>query len=196
MTQVDTKQTKLPYDADKVVPTICGCGDACGMNHLAQAYVKDGKIVHYEGCKEAPNKGALCARGAAGIDIVNDPNRIKYPMKRTNAKGEKGEFQRISWDEAYDTIATAVAKAIQEVGSHAINLQFGHPGDFGLLANLPAMTSRFGFDSAVRPHRLLERPDYWRLGHSGRLLPLACCRSRKHQSDHNLGREHGRHQAL
>jgi len=151
MTQIETKQTKLPYDADKVVPTICGCGDACGMNHLAQAYVKDGKIIHYEGCKEAPNKGALCARGAAGIDIVNDPNRIKYPMKRTNAKGEKGEFQRISWDEAYDTIATAVAKAIEEVGSHAINMQFGHPGDFGLLANLPAMTSRFGFDSASGP---------------------------------------------
>ena len=71
------KQTGLPFNADKAVPTICCCGDACGMNHLAQAYVKDGRIVYYDGCKEAPNKGALCARGAAGLDIINDPNRIK-----------------------------------------------------------------------------------------------------------------------
>jgi len=142
---------RLPYNADKVVPTICGCGDACGMNHLAQAYVKDGRIVYYDGCKEAPNKGALCARGAAGLDIINDPNRIKYPMKRINAKGEKGKFQRISWDDAFDTIATRVAKAIEDVGPQAVNFQFGHTGDMACLAGPPAMTSRFGFDNASGP---------------------------------------------
>lgn len=147
----DKKSTGLPYNADKVVPTICCCGDACGMNHLAQAYVKDGKIVYYEGCKEAPNKGALCARGAAGAEIINDPNRIKYPMRRVNAKGEKGEFQRISWDEAFDAIATGVADAIEKIGPQAVNIQMGHPGDFALLAASPAMTSRFGFDSATGP---------------------------------------------
>jgi anaerobic selenocysteine-containing dehydrogenase len=150
-TMSDKKQTGLPYNADKAVPTICCCGDACGMNHLAQAYVKDGRIVYYDGCKEAPNKGALCARGAAGLDIINDPNRIKYPMKRINAKGEKGKFQRITWDEAFDTIATGVAKAIEDVGPHAVNMQFGHTGDMAFLAGSPAMTSRFGFDSAVGP---------------------------------------------
>lgn len=147
----DKTQTNLPYDADKVVPTICCCGDACGMNHLAQAYVKDDKIVHYDGCKEAPNKGALCARGAAGLDIINDPNRIKYPMKRVNPKGEKGEFQRISWDEAFDTIATGVAKAIEDVGPQAVNLQFVHTGDMACMAGSPAMASRFGFDTAMGP---------------------------------------------
>jgi anaerobic selenocysteine-containing dehydrogenase len=147
----DKTQTNLPYDADKVVPTICCCGDACGMNHLAQAYVKDDKIVHYDGCKEAPNKGALCARGASGLDIINDPNRIKYPMKRTNTKGEKGKFQRISSDESFDTIATGVAKAIEDVGPQAVNLQFVHTGDMACMAGSPAMASRFGFDTAMGP---------------------------------------------
>ena len=146
------KHTGLPFNADKAVPTICCCGDACGMNHLAQAYVKDGKIVYYDGCKEAPNKGALCARGAAGLDIINDPNRIKYPMKRINAKGEKGEFKRISWEEAFDTIATGVAKAVQEIGPQAVNLLFVHTGDLACLAGVPAMTTRFGFDSSSGPY--------------------------------------------
>lgn len=145
------KQTGLPYNADKAVPTICCCGDACGMNHLGQAYVKDGQIVYYDGCMEAPNKGALCARGAAGLDILNDPNRIKFPMKRTNAKGEKGEFTRISWDEALDTIATGVAKAIEDVGPQAVNLQFIHTGDMACLAGASTVTSRFGFDSSSGP---------------------------------------------
>lgn len=145
------KQTGLPYNADKAVPTICCCGDTCGMNHLGQAYVKDGAIVYYDGCKEAPNKGALCARGAAGLDIINDPDRIKYPMKRTNAKGETGEFTRISWDEAFNIIATGVAKAIRETGPHTVNIAMGHPGDFAFSAAAPALAIRFGFDTASGP---------------------------------------------
>ena len=151
MQRPEKKSPGLPFNADKAVPTICCCGDACGMNHLAQAYVKDGKIVYYDGCAEAPNKGALCARGAAGLDIINHADRIKYPMRRTNAKGEKGEFQRISWDEAFDTIATNVAKAIREVGPQAVNIAIGHPGDMAWFAAAPALTSRFGFDSASGP---------------------------------------------
>ena len=55
--------TGLPYGADKVVPTLCTCGDVCGMLHMGQAYVKDGKIVYYEGCDAAENHGKLCPRG-------------------------------------------------------------------------------------------------------------------------------------
>lgn len=119
----------LPYGADKVVRTICTCGDVCGGTHVAQCYVKDGQIVYYEGCPEARSKGGLCPRGMAGMSIINNPNRIKYPMRRTNEKGVEGEFERISWDEAYDAIVEAMATAIEEEGPQTLYGTNYHPGN-------------------------------------------------------------------
>lgn len=141
----------LPYGADKVVPTICTCGDACGPNHVGQAYVKDGNIVYYEGCPDAPNKGRLCARGMAGMSIINNPNRIKYPMKRTNEKGVEGEFERISWDEAYDTIVDHLEKAIKEEGPHTISTVVYHHGNMMLYGFNQAFSKIWGTDSAYAP---------------------------------------------
>lgn len=141
----------LPYGADKIVPTICTCGDACGPNHVGQAYVKDGNVVYYEGCPDAPNKGRLCARGMAGMSIINNPNRIKYPMRRTNEKGVEGEFERISWDEAYDTIVEALAKAIEEEGPHTIANVVYHHGNMMLYGFCKAFAKIWSTDSTYAP---------------------------------------------
>jgi len=127
------------YGAEKIVPVICGCGDVCGMYHMGQAYVKEGKIVYYEGCKEAENKGALCARGMSAMQVINHPDRVKYPMKRLNAKGEIGEFERISWDEAYDTIAEKMAAAMKNEGPQTVGTSVGHIMDFGV--TMPLLTA-------------------------------------------------------
>lgn len=86
---MDAVSDGLPYGADKVCPVMCTNGDACGELHCGAAYVKDGAIIHYEGCLESHNKGGLCARGMTGLDIIYHPDRIKYPMRRTNEKGAK-----------------------------------------------------------------------------------------------------------
>jgi len=137
------------YGAEKIVPVICGCGDVCGMYHMGQAYVKEGKIVYYEGCKEAENKGALCARGMSAMQVINHPDRVKYPMKRLNAKGEIGEFERISWDEAYDTIAEKMAAAMKNEGPQTVGTSVGHIMDFGgNYAAFDRFKSMFNTDSA------------------------------------------------
>ncbi|VFT70148.1 anaerobic dimethyl sulfoxide reductase chain A [Escherichia coli] len=46
---------------------------------------------------------------------VYNPDRLKYPMKRVGARGE-GKFERISWEEAYDIIATNMQRLIKEYG--------------------------------------------------------------------------------
>jgi thiosulfate reductase/polysulfide reductase chain A len=125
-TTSEAAATGLPYGADKIVPVKCGCGDVCGAYHQGQAYVKDGKIVYYDGCDEAPNAGALCLRGASAMQFMNHPDRTKYPMKRLNAKGEVGQFQRISWDEAYDLIAGKIVDAINAEGPHTVGMGSGH----------------------------------------------------------------------
>ena len=68
---MDAVSDGLPYGADKICPVMCTNGDACGQLHCGAAYVKDGAIIHYEGSCDAFNKGAMCARGMSGFDIIN-----------------------------------------------------------------------------------------------------------------------------
>ncbi len=67
-------------------------------------YVEDGRLVKIEG---QPNSirtmGKLCAKGQAGVNQTNDPDRILYPLKRAAGRGE-GQWKRISWDEALGEI--------------------------------------------------------------------------------------------
>ncbi len=89
------------------------CFWRCGV--LAE--VKDGKVVRVEGNPEHPlTKGRLCARGNAGIDLLYDPDRLKYPMLRTGARGE-GKFERISWTQALDFLAARLTELKQKHGS-------------------------------------------------------------------------------
>ncbi|EIQ25555.1 anaerobic dimethyl sulfoxide reductase chain A [Shigella flexneri K-315] len=55
---------------------------------------------------------------------VYNPDRLKYPMKRVGARGE-GKFERISWEEAYDIIATNMQRLIKEYGNESIYLNYG-----------------------------------------------------------------------
>ena len=141
----------LPYGADKVCPVMCTNGDACGQLHCGAAYVKDGTIVHYEGYLEGFNKGGLCARGMSGFDIINHPDRIKYPMRRTNEKGIKGEFERISWEDALEEISEAMKKAIEEEGPHTIAAGFAHPGNLASDATAAVFCTLFSANSPNGP---------------------------------------------
>lgn len=58
---------------------------------------------------------ALCAKGLTGPQFVYAADRLQYPMKRAGAKGE-GKFQRISWDEALDTIAERLKESKEKYG--------------------------------------------------------------------------------
>ncbi len=100
--------------------TCCGvCSPACGL----QATVQDGVVKFIEGLPgDAHGEGHLCGKGAAGAGFLYDPDRLKYPMKRTNPK--KGfdvdpGWVRISWQEALDTIAAKMGDTIQAHGTEA-----------------------------------------------------------------------------
>ncbi len=71
----------------------------------ALVYVKEGKVIKVEGDPSSPvTKGTLCAKGLASKHMLYHPERLKYPMKRMGERGE-GKWQRISWDEALNTVA-------------------------------------------------------------------------------------------
>jgi len=99
-----------PKVSDEVRKTTCYmCACRCGIN----VHLKDGKVAYIEGNRDHPvNQGVLCAKGSAGIMQHNAPSRLKAPLKRVGPRGS-GEFEEISWDEAYD-IACKWLKPIRE----------------------------------------------------------------------------------
>ena len=64
------------------------------------------EIFHIEGDPDHPvNRGTLCPKGAALLDFVHSPNRLRYPEVR---EAGSNEWKRISWDEAFTRIAKHV----------------------------------------------------------------------------------------
>lgn len=104
--------------AAQLVKTTCQlCHLGCGMN----VYVKKGRIVKVEGMSEHPfNKGVLCPKGEAVIEYVYSPDRLKYPLKKRN-----DGWQRISWDEALDTIADKMTAVKNTYGAKAFAIGIG-----------------------------------------------------------------------
>lgn len=101
---------------DQVVYTICDshCGGTCEM----KVHVRGDKIVQVEsGGDETTHR--MCARGRAYRQRVYAPDRLLYPLKRTGARGS-GEFVRVSWDEALDTVARELIRVRDTYGNASI----------------------------------------------------------------------------
>ena len=72
------------------------------------AHVEDGKVVRVQGDPDHPyTAGFACGKVNRDADLVNSPERIATPLRRTGPKGS-GQFKPITWDEALDEIAAQV----------------------------------------------------------------------------------------
>lgn len=96
---------------DVWVPSTCAlCYGTCSI----LAHRVDGTVIKIEGNPDsAVGKGRLCGKGVSGIMTHYDPNRLRYPMRRTNPKKglyEDPGWKRISWTEAMDEIAEVLRK--------------------------------------------------------------------------------------
>ena len=82
--------------------------------------VRDGQLVKLEGNPKSIDNGrALCARGNAGLKLVYDPDRLKYPLKNVGERGNP-KWKRISWDQAIDECAKGLGKVIKKYGPQGI----------------------------------------------------------------------------
>ncbi|MGA3203986.1 MAG: molybdopterin-dependent oxidoreductase [Bryobacteraceae bacterium] len=113
------------------------CPDACSL----LVNVEDGVGSKLRGNPAHPvTRGFLCGKVAQYLEREYSPQRLLYPQKRVGKKGE-GRFERISWDEALDTIAKKLAGVADEFGPEAI-LPYSYAGTMGLL-NGGGMDRRF-----------------------------------------------------
>lgn len=96
------------------------CEAMCGL----RIETDGGRVVKIEGDKEdVYSKGHICPKGVALQDIHNDPDRLKYPIRR---KGE--EWEVISWAEAFDEVETNLNAIRDKYGPDALGLYMGNPG--------------------------------------------------------------------
>ena len=83
---------------------VCSSCRACISNCGVLVHVRNGRVTKIEGDERDPmSKGRVCTKGLAAIQALYNPMRMKYPMKRVGERGTN-EWERISWDEAVDTI--------------------------------------------------------------------------------------------
>jgi len=116
---------------NKVITTLwsAGCGSHGGCG--AEVYVKDGKVVRVEGdCNHPFNLGRLCAKGLAIPQYMYHPARVTHPLKRVGKRGE-GKWERITWDEALDTIETKFKDIRDKFGAESVIFCQGTGRDIG-----------------------------------------------------------------
>ena len=100
------------------IPAFCPlCVSRCGC----EAVVEDGRLVAIEPDPSHPTGKALCAKGRASPALVEAPDRLLYPLRRTRPKGDADPgWQRISWDEALGETAAAMRRIATESGPEAV----------------------------------------------------------------------------
>jgi anaerobic selenocysteine-containing dehydrogenase len=119
-------ETGEPTDYS-LVPTACfNCEAGCGL--LTYIDKETGQIEKIEGNPEHPgSRGKNCAKGPATVNQINDPQRIRHPLKRDGPRGS-GEWTRVSWDEALADIAGEMREAIEDDRGNEITYHVGRPG--------------------------------------------------------------------
>jgi anaerobic selenocysteine-containing dehydrogenase len=143
------KAEKAPVQTPEVKLVKSACR-ACIHNCGVLVHVQDGRVVKIEGNPEYPmSRGALCSKGLSGIQALYHPNRLKYPLKRVGARGE-GKWQRISWDEAIDTIAQKLMETRDKYGAETVFCSTGGGGN-PAFSSIRRFCNAFGTPNWVEP---------------------------------------------
>src|SRR5512146_2396557 len=110
-----------------LLPTICfNCEAACGL--LAYVDAQTLKVQKFEGNPAHPgSRGRNCAKGPATLNQVTDPERILYPLRRAGKRGE-GKWERVSWDEVLNDLASRIRSALVDGRKNEIMYHVGRPG--------------------------------------------------------------------
>jgi anaerobic selenocysteine-containing dehydrogenase len=132
------ERSHVEHEARVQKTTFCRiCEPLCGMI----ATVEDGRLIALRPDKDHPlSAGFACQKGIAFTEVVNDPDRVTTPLRRTR----DGGFEPVGWDEAMADIADRVAAIHRRHGSGAIGWYYGNPGAFSYSHTLSLTTLMLG----------------------------------------------------
>jgi len=105
---------------------LCGI---CPAGCFVTATLEDGRLVRVEP-QEGHPLGMICHIGRHSPQVVHDPDRLLHPLRRSGPKGSY-QFERISWDEALDTVVARFRQLKDESGPEALAIYTGR-GSFDM----------------------------------------------------------------
>lgn len=98
------------------------CG-TCPAGCWVEVQIEQGRLTDIRADSDHP-LGMLCRRGEAAPEIVYSDDRLRQPMRRIGPRGA-GEFEPISWDDAYDLIVDNLRGIRERLGAEAVSIYTG-----------------------------------------------------------------------
>jgi len=104
--------------AETRTPAFCTqCRSRCGC----EAITADGRLLRLEPLPSHPSGDKLCPKGRAAPELVEHPDRLLSPMRRTRPKEDPDPgWVPISWDEALETIAGQMRRIAEQYGPEQV----------------------------------------------------------------------------
>lgn len=139
----------------RTVRTYCGRMDHGGCSLLVD--VEGGRIVRLRGDPQGwLNRGWVCFKALASPRRLDHPRRLRHPLLRVGPRGS-GRWQRISWDQALDTIARRLEEVRREYGARAVAFAAGMPKGLDHFA-LIRLANCFGSPNLVAHQDVCHAP--------------------------------------
>jgi anaerobic selenocysteine-containing dehydrogenase len=145
-------QTSLASPGTKTSLEVFTFCHLCAGHCSVKAIVEDGKVVDMEPDMESGFTSEQCPlkKGRHTIpEVMAHRDRLTYPQKRVGARGE-GRWQRISWNEALDTIAGKFKEMKEKYGPTAVAFGLGEPKGMEF-AFAQRFATAFGTPNVVTP---------------------------------------------
>ncbi|MBR2789526.1 MAG: molybdopterin-dependent oxidoreductase, partial [Eggerthellaceae bacterium] len=152
-----------PMDDETNVTRVRSCCRACGkMECGVWAIVKNGRAIRVEGDESAfQSMGNCCTKSQASIQATYHPDRLYYPMKRTNPKGDDDPgWVRISWDEALKTLVDKIKETQKQYGNLALFAMSGTSRLWGMIA-YGAFSQLTGSPNIAIPWQVCKGPRHY-----------------------------------
>ncbi len=129
------------------------CESMCGL----EIAVEENRVLRVRPDKEDVwSKGYVCPKGMTLGDLHHDPDRLRAPV----ARNDEGEFEEVSWDEAFRIVSEKIKGVISEYGSSAINTYIGNPAahNFSLQRYVAAFMPMSGLEKVWSPGTVDQWP--------------------------------------
>jgi anaerobic selenocysteine-containing dehydrogenase len=145
------------------------CEAMCGL----EIKVENGIVTKIEGDKNDPfSRGHICPKAVALKDIYEDPNRLKFPVKRT----ENG-WEQISWEAAFTEVVSKIKEIQAKNGKNAAAMYQGNPSihNLGTTMNSPLFAKSLhtkSLFSATSADQLPHHFAAWQMFGHPMLMPI------------------------
>lgn len=129
------------------------CDGRCSL----KLTIEQGKLIRVEEDPQPPpGREGICPKGLAWPEILNHPDRLKYPLRRDGARGE-GRWRRISWDEALALTAEKLSELKDKHGARSVVIGLGHPKGLEMMF-AHRLASVFGTPNIVSSGHICHLP--------------------------------------